>query len=83
MEACNFPESNKLMGPPEGMTEDQCRTIFAYSGEMEDGNSVVITCFKPTKKELEDLQNGGRLWMIVLGNTMSPVKLTTVRPFLP
>lgn len=76
MEACNFEESNQLFGPPKGMTEDEVHTLYTYKGDRQ-----VISCWKVTQEELEEIQKTGRVWLIVMGNDMPPVNLSGTFPF--
>lgn len=77
----NFPESNAVLGPPQGMSEEECSSLFTLRSKDESGHPVVVSCWKPTRDELEALNAGRPLWLVVLGQTMPPVYLTTDRPF--
>jgi hypothetical protein len=46
-----------------------------------DEMPVVISCWKVTQEELEEIQRTGRVWLMVYGVTMPPVVLCGVRPF--
>lgn len=81
MDPTNFDQSNMIFGPPDGMTEDQCRSLFAFQGSMSGGTPVVITCWKPTKDDLECINRGGRVWLYIMGDTQPPVIITTENPF--
>ena len=39
----NFNEANTIFGPPDGMTEDDVKSIRAYVGKHPDDSSVTIT----------------------------------------
>ena len=78
MEPCFFDEANLTMAPPDGMTEDQVQTIRVQRAEV-DGMPVVISCFKPTQDELDEIQRTGRVWLTVLGHAMPPVILGAVK----
>lgn len=78
MEATNFEESNRTLGPPIGCTEDQVGTIFAFS---PPSLQTVTTCWKPTQAEIEIIKKTGRVWLTCLGTTMPPVILQADSPF--
>lgn len=73
---CNFDESNITLGPPEGMTEDEVHSLRAYKGFGQ-----VITCWKPTVEELLEIQQTGRVWLRVMGDTMPPAALSGLNPW--
>lgn len=81
MVATGFEESNTLMHPPEGMTADECQVLEVYKGEFEDGKPVVISCWKFTKEELEIVNKTGRIYILVLGESMPPIAPTATDPF--
>lgn len=76
-----FDEENAVLDPPVDMTLDECSVLSVYKGNMQDGTPVVISCWKPTKEEWEEIQKTGRVWLIVYGNGMPPVALTGNKPF--
>lgn len=84
-EPTNFDGSNAKYGPPEGMDEDQVRTLFAWRGELAtsaaDETPVVVTCWKLTNREMKQLEKSrGKLWLTVIGRGMPPVFLSTEDP---
>lgn len=54
--------------------------LSVFKGDMA-GTPVVISCWKPTAQEMEELRKTGRVYLIVAGATMPPVILTAVTPF--
>jgi hypothetical protein len=78
----SFEESNTVLGPPNGVTEDDCGSLFAFRGKMDATQTpVVITCWKPTREELNEIERTGRVWLMVWGQIMQPVVLTAFKPF--
>ena len=75
-----FPEANSSFGPPEGMSEAQVATVAAFVGEMKggtlDGARLVVTAWMPTAEELEQLIQGGPLFLTVVGG-LPPHCITT------
>lgn len=81
MEACSFDESNHVLGRPPGTTAEQCDPLSVWVGKCEDGLPRVISCFKLTKEELQEINRTGRVWLFVMGQTMPPVALQTAHPW--
>ena len=76
----NFPESNKVFGPPEDLTESQVSRIPAYVGENRtgscDGLPCVVVAWKPEPRELAALNEGSPVFLTILGG-LPPHFLTT------
>lgn len=81
MEPTSFEQSNVILSPPEGTDLDKCEVLSVFKGNDRDGQPVVISCWKLTKEELEELVKYGRVWLIVSGETTPPVALTAVSPW--
>jgi hypothetical protein len=78
----NFDEANGQLGPPEGMSEDECHTLRVWRGPREgDGAPMVISCWKPTQEELKEIQRTGRVWLWIMGNTMPPAFISGSHPW--
>ena len=71
----NFEESNMVLNRPDEMTSDDCDPLSVCKTETVDGFPVVISCWKVTQEELEEIQKTGRVWLTVYGHTMPPVIL--------
>ena len=80
----SFPESNGYFDKPKGMTRDQCDALatFAYA-DQETGIPVVISCWKPTKEELEEINHTGRIWVYHFGLGLQPHAVSGHNPFTP
>ncbi len=81
MEPTSFDEENLVLGPPPGVSEEDCQSLSVHRAEGPP--PMVISCFKVTKEELETISRTGRVWLIVWGVTMPPVILTADSPFTP
>ncbi len=79
MEAIGFDRSNMILGPPDGMNEDQVRTVRAHIG-ISAGSCVVTTCWKIDVEELEAIKRTGRVWVTVSGTTMPPMRVSGHEP---
>lgn len=79
MEPCGFSSSNAVLGPPRGATEEQVGSLNIQRVRV-DGVPTVVSCWKPTAEELEEIRRTGRVWLIAVGVTMPPVILTGHTP---
>ena len=76
-----FKEENGVLNPPAGMSLDECTPLSIWRGEVETGSNVVISCWKPTKEELDEIIKTGRVWLIIWGQTMPPAVVGGISPF--
>ena len=82
MEASNFDEANMTLGPPVGVSEDRVQSLRVHRGTFHDtSEAFVLSCYKVTQEELDEINKTGRVWLYVLGPTMPPVILSGVHPF--
>lgn len=80
MQASSFDEANVILGPPEGLTEDDVYSLNVNRTEFADGSHAVTSLWKLTQDELEEFQRTGRIWLVCLGGTMPPVIVTARKP---
>ncbi len=81
MIATSFDESNVVLGRPEGMSDDECSCLSVLRTETDGGTPVVVSCWKLTADELQEIIRTGRVWLTVCGQTMPPVTVDGKRPF--
>lgn len=77
----SFDESNCVIDKPESMTRDECGALSAWQGTV-DGIPVLISYWKLTAEELEEVKRTGRVWLWVWGHSMPPVSMTGESPFV-
>ena len=82
MIATSFPESNKVIDKPESMTRDECDALSVFVGKDTNGFDVIISCWKPTKEELEEFNKTGRLWIYHYGTILQPHSASCHNPFI-
>lgn len=80
MHPSSFDESNCALGKPVDMTHEQCETLSIFRGE-SDGFPVAISCWRPTREELEEINRTGRVWLFVYGEGHPPVAVSGHHPF--
>jgi hypothetical protein len=49
-------------------------------GDEPDG-PIIISCYKLTEEELEEINRTKRVWLTVISHRMPPVALTGMKPF--
>jgi hypothetical protein len=80
-EATNFPESNLVLNPPEGVSPDDCFALCVWRGLDQVGQPVVISCWKITEAELKEVIKTGRIWLWWWGTTMAPSIVSCLHPW--
>lgn len=82
MEAIDFKFRNRTFIAPPDVTQADIRELPAYSGEDENGYPNIVSCWKMTSEELKTInENGGIIYLGVMGNSMPPVWITPDDPF--
>ena len=81
MFATSFAESNAVLSRPPDMTEEECDPLSVWRGVDTNGNPLVVSCWKPTAEELEEIIRTKRVWLIITGQTMPPSLLYGHSPF--
>jgi hypothetical protein len=76
----SFDESNRVLSRPPSMSEDECEPLSVF---INPNPALVISCWKLTKEELEEINRTGRVWLWIYGPTMQPALLTVKSPFVP
>jgi hypothetical protein len=82
----SFPQANFTFKKPNDMTDEQCMDLHVWRGEVphdDEGNTfpAIISCWKFSKEDLEEIQNTGCVWLSITGNGMPPVSIFTENPF--
>jgi hypothetical protein len=70
-----FAEQNKVLTKPQGMTDEECRSLPVYSDGVQ-----CVSCWEMTWSERLAALITGRVWLqIYAGRTQPPVALTVGR----
>lgn len=82
-----FDKANFTFGKPASMTDEQCASLHVWKGECPvDGNGtmmpVIISKWQPSKEDIEEINNGGAVYLSITGHGMPPVSLFTENPFV-
>ena len=76
-----FEEENAVFHPPQGMSAQDVETVGVFKGKNTNGHKVIISCFKVTPEELDEITRTGRVWLHILGWDMPPCSLSGHHPF--
>lgn len=79
----SFDESNAVLGRPDGVTDEQCGPLSIAYARQPDGIPNVVSCWKLTREELDEINRTGRVWIGVLGEGMPAIWVSGVSPFVP
>lgn len=77
----SFDQANIVYDKPEGMTREECDALSCWKGQDTDGQPLVISCWKPTKEELEEINRTGRIWVFHFGHYLQPHAVSGQNPF--
>jgi hypothetical protein len=77
----DFDQSNQVIDKPPDMTREECLPINAFIGESTEGYPAIVTCWKPTKEELEEINRTGRVWCILYSHVIPPHYIAGSNPF--
>jgi hypothetical protein len=77
-----FPEQNVVFTKPKEMTDEQCGQLPVHIGKDEEGNRVMISCWKFSKEDLETIAKTGTIYLNITAQNMPPVSLFTENPFV-
>ncbi len=81
MKPVTFPEQNISLGKPEGMTDEQCGSLPAFQGHDPEGFPVIVSCWELSPEELEQVQETGKIYLVVISPTQPPLSLRVDSPF--
>ncbi len=79
MVPASFDQDNKVLDKPPDM--DDCTALSVFQGVDVDQRPVVISCWKVTQAELNEILRTGRVWLVVYGMGMPPVALMGTSPW--
>jgi hypothetical protein len=79
MHPISFKEANKVLGPPVGVSEEECLPLPVFT----DGEQC-ISKWKLTADEIEQIKQTGEIWVSVYsGVTQPPILPLVGYPFRP
>jgi len=81
MIAASFEEANKVFDKPTTMSHDECESLSVLQSIDQNGNPVIVSCWKPTQEELDEITKTKRVWCIFYGTGIPPHCLSGIKPF--
>lgn len=76
-----FEGYNFVYTKPGSMTDEQCMDLPVFKGLDANGLPVIVSCWRFSKEDLEEIQRTGCIYLSVCGTGMPPVGLFTENPF--
>lgn len=73
-----FDEENAVIEAPGDINIEP---LSVWIGPNNVGIPILVSCWKLTTKELEEINRTGRVWLTVMGVAMPPVYLCVRNPF--
>lgn len=77
MKPIKFKEQNINFTAPQGMTEEECGTLPAYSHE-----SGILSCWEMTFRERLKVLFTGRVWFDIMARSQPPIWLGVDKPLI-
>lgn len=79
----SFKEANFTFTKPESMTDEQCSDLCVFKGHTDDSTPIIISKWQPSKEDIEAINRGEGIYLVIVGEGMPPVELFTDYPFVP
>lgn len=79
-EAASFAESNDVIGAPAGM-DDTVEFLSILRAMLPGDVPVIFSAWKVSAEELAEITRTGRIWVMTLGVSMSPLEVLGIKPF--
>lgn len=80
----DFPEANFTYPKPKFLNDEEADSLRVFTGNLNSSAGVlpvIVSKWKPSYEDLLDLNNGGSIYLVVLGHTMPAVSVSTDNPF--
>lgn len=81
----SFDESNGVIDKPPNVDREVCDALSVWRGDIpiESGEVIpgIVSCWKLTKEELDQINKTGRVWVYVYGYVQPMLSLSGIHPF--
>lgn len=81
MLAVDFPQSNGVLGDSGNVGERDITALHVFTGLDQHGTPVTLTKWQPNYDDIQAINNGGGIWLMVYGPGMPPISMDTESPF--
>lgn len=79
----DFPEANlRLVGTPEDRAAGTVYDLYAHRYRDLDNNPHIITKWRLTPEELDEVRRTGAIWLHAWGTTQPPISVSGTDPFI-
>ena len=78
MKPVEFEEQTSVLGPPQGITEEECGKLPVH---MDIVQQVTISCWEPTEEEIQLLIKNKKLYVTLWQIPMCPIMVHVTNPF--
>lgn len=75
MERAQHKTNNDVLGAPPGVPIEQCHALPITRVQFADGVVAVLSYWRPTTRELELINAGAPVRLLVTGTTHAPLSL--------
>lgn len=82
MQAAAFDGENLVLGTPKGCDPDVVAPLSVQAGRTADGEPAILSCWRLSREELDEVNRTGRVWLVVRARGMPPVAVEGLRPEL-
>ena len=77
----DFKQRNFIFTKPKDMTDEECFDLPVFKGISQDGYPCIISKWKLSKEDLEEINKSGCVYLSITGYGMPPVSLFTEDPW--
>lgn len=82
-----FDQQNKIYTKPEGWIDEQCSDLPTWEGSVKVVGTemeipAIISCWKLSYEDLQEIQKTGCVWLSITGKVMPPVSVSVENPFV-
>lgn len=79
--AAGFQQENDVLAAPVGVSSEDVQALSICRTSLPDDTPVVISCWKLTQEELDEINRTGRVWLVLWGRSMPPAYVAGCNPF--
>ena len=77
----DFEEANFTFTKPKNMTDEECSDLRVFMGVDTENKPCIVSKWKLSKEDIEEINNGGYLYIQIAGHQMPPISAYTENPF--
>ena len=78
----SFDEENCVLEASPGTTFENCEALSVLCSTNQAGVPVVVSCWKFSREEMDEINRTGRVWLVIGGASMPAAYLMGMSPFV-